>query len=89
MVTAAAQRRPGEALGQAAPPAGPVSLSDPMPPYRTARADALAAFESAYLGKLIEATGGNAAAAARAAKMDPPYLLSLLRRHGRRRGRGR
>ena len=33
---------------------------------------------------LIETTGGNASAAARAANMDRPYLLSLLRRHGLR-----
>jgi DNA-binding NtrC family response regulator len=56
----------------------------PVPPYRAARAEALAAFERSYLRKLIEATGGNASAAARAANMDRPYLLSLLRRHGLR-----
>jgi len=53
-------------------------------PYRAARAEALAAFERRYLRSLIEATGGNASAAARAASMDRPYLLSLLRRHGLR-----
>src|SRR5262245_8018156 len=53
-------------------------------PYRAARAEALAAFERRYLRTLIEANGGNASAAARAASMDRPYLLSLLRRHGLR-----
>jgi DNA-binding NtrC family response regulator len=53
-------------------------------PYRAARSEALAAFERRYLRSLIEATGGNASAAARAASMDRPYLLSLLRRHGLR-----
>jgi DNA-binding NtrC family response regulator len=53
-------------------------------PYRAARAEALAAFERRYLRALIEANGGNASAAARAASMDRPYLLSLLRRHGLR-----
>jgi DNA-binding NtrC family response regulator len=52
--------------------------------YRAARAAALASFERRYLCHLIEATGGNASAAARAANMDRPYLLSLLRRHGLR-----
>jgi DNA-binding NtrC family response regulator len=55
-----------------------------VPPYRVARADALAAFERAYLRRLIASTGGNASAAARTANMDRPYLLSLLRRHGLR-----
>jgi DNA-binding NtrC family response regulator len=73
-----------EELGQPAPPARPLSVSEPVPPYRAARAEALAAFERTYLRKLIEATGGNASAAARAANMDRPYLLSLLRRHGLR-----
>src|SRR5262252_404619 len=53
-------------------------------PYRAARAEALAAFERSYLRRLIETTNGNASAAARAANMDRPYLLSLLRRHGLR-----
>jgi DNA-binding NtrC family response regulator len=69
-----------DGLSQAvAPPSSTV-----VPPYRAARADALAAFERTYLRKLIDATGGNASAAARAANMDRPYLLSLLRRHGLR-----
>ena len=69
-----------DGLSQSIPP--PLSVA--VPPYRAARADALAAFERTYLRKLIDATGGNASAAARAANMDRPYLLSLLRRHGLR-----
>ena len=53
-------------------------------PYREARAHAIAAFERSYLSKLTEACGGNASEAARRAKMDRPYLLSLLRKHGLR-----
>jgi DNA-binding NtrC family response regulator len=58
--------------------------SDTVKPYRLARSEAVIAFERHYLTHLIEATGGNASAAARAAGMDRPYLLSLLRRHGLR-----
>ena len=53
-------------------------------PYRRARSEAIAIFERRYLSHLIEATGGNASGAARAAGMDRPYLLSLLRKHGLR-----
>jgi DNA-binding NtrC family response regulator len=53
-------------------------------PYREARARAVAAFERRYLRKLTEACGGNASEAARRAKMDRPYLLGLLRKHGLR-----
>jgi DNA-binding NtrC family response regulator len=53
-------------------------------PYRAARAKSCAQFEQRYLSKLIAACGGNASEAARRAKMDRPYLLSLLRRHGLR-----
>lgn len=70
-----------------APPAGPdqsglhalLGL-----PYREARARAVAEFERVYLGKLSEACAGNASEAARRAKMDRPYLLGLLRKHGLR-----
>jgi DNA-binding NtrC family response regulator len=64
--------------------ARPAADTADLLPYRAARAEALAAFERAYLRKLIDATGGNASAAARIANMDRPYLLSLLRRHGLR-----
>lgn len=52
--------------------------------YRDARAAALASFEASYLKDLIERTDGNASEAARLAKMDRPYLLTLLRKHGLR-----
>jgi DNA-binding NtrC family response regulator len=52
--------------------------------YRDARADAIAAFERQYLGRLIEECAGNASEAARRARMDRPYLLALLRKHGLR-----
>jgi DNA-binding NtrC family response regulator len=67
--------------------AAPVGLDSaggngaPVEPCRDARADALARFEREYLGNLIEQCGGNASEAARRAKMDRPYLLTLLRRH--------
>lgn len=53
-------------------------------PYREARARAVSAFEQRYLRQLTEACGGNASEAARRAKMDRPYLLGLLRKHGLR-----
>jgi DNA-binding NtrC family response regulator len=70
--------------GGAAAPASTAPGEAIIPPYRVARAEALATFERRYLSRLIEATGGNASAAARVASMDRPYLLSLLRRHGMR-----
>jgi DNA-binding NtrC family response regulator len=53
-------------------------------PYRKARAEVIARFESEYLARLIQLTGGNASEAARRAGMDRPYLLTLLRKHGLR-----
>ncbi|HET9989613.1 MAG TPA: sigma 54-interacting transcriptional regulator [Kofleriaceae bacterium] len=52
--------------------------------YRDARAAALHRFEAEYLRTLIERSGGNASEAARLARMDRPYLLTLLRKHGLR-----
>jgi DNA-binding NtrC family response regulator len=52
--------------------------------YRDARAAALTTFEAEYLADLIERTAGNASEAARLARMDRPYLLTLLRKHGLR-----
>jgi DNA-binding NtrC family response regulator len=52
--------------------------------YRDARATALARFETEYLKSLIDRAGGNASEAARLARMDRPYLLTLLRKHGLR-----
>ena len=56
----------------------------PIDTYRDARAAALARFEAEYLRELVERTGGNASEAARVARMDRPYLLTLLRKHGLR-----
>jgi DNA-binding NtrC family response regulator len=53
----------------------------PLLPYREARAQALAEFELAYLSQMISECRGNASEAARRARMDRPYLLTLLRRH--------
>jgi len=53
-------------------------------PYREARARTIATFELAYLHNLKQLCGHNASEAARHAKMDRPYLLSLLRKHGLR-----
>jgi DNA-binding NtrC family response regulator len=52
--------------------------------YRDARAAALSRFEAEYLRSLIDRAGGNASEAARIARMDRPYLLTLLRKHGLR-----
>lgn len=52
--------------------------------YRDARALALTRFEQVYLRDLMARFDNNASEAARQARMDRPYLLSLLRRHGLR-----
>jgi DNA-binding NtrC family response regulator len=68
-----------------APDSGSLSETGELElPYRAARAKACALFEHRYLSKLIQTCGGNASEAARRAKMDRPYLLSLLRRHNLR-----
>ena len=78
----------GAAVG--APPASATgqAVTDPQVDaelsYRDARAEAVAAFERQWLTALIERSGGNASEAARRAKMDRSYLLSLLKRHGLR-----
>ncbi len=72
-VSKSTSRKPGAAAGVA------TDL-----PYRDARAEALAHFEAAYLRALMDKCANNASEAARLAKMDRPYLLSLLRRHGLR-----
>ncbi|MCA9609201.1 MAG: AAA family ATPase, partial [Myxococcales bacterium] len=75
----------GEAgLDDSGPSVGPPSEDGPLVPYKVARADAIAAFERSYLERLIGDSEGNASEAARRAKMDRPYLLSLLRKHGLR-----
>jgi DNA-binding NtrC family response regulator len=60
------------------------ATASPLLPYREARARALADFELAYLSQAISECRGNASEAARRAKMDRPYLLTLLRKHGLR-----
>ena len=71
----------GELSFDGAQPTPAVSAPDTTIPYRDARAQVLAEFERRYLGDLIAACDGNASEAARRAKMDRPYLLTLLRRH--------
>ncbi|MFO0570421.1 MAG: sigma 54-interacting transcriptional regulator [Polyangiaceae bacterium] len=70
-----------EALLDAAPSS---SVASPTGSYREARALALSEFERSYVTQLIHSCNGNASEAARRAKMDRPYLLSLLKRHGLR-----
>jgi DNA-binding NtrC family response regulator len=70
-VRAATSPAPADPLGEVAP-------------YRDARSRALHRFEADYLRALIDACGGNASEAARRARMDRPYLLTLLRKHGLR-----
>jgi DNA-binding NtrC family response regulator len=66
-------------------PAQPLAAAQgSITPYRDARASALARFEAEYLRTLIERAEGNASEAARIARMDRPYLLTLLRKHGLR-----
>ena len=71
-------------LGGARPAAGVPAAPGAIAPYRDARAAALHRFEADYLSGLIERAGGNASEAARLARMDRPYLLTLLRKHGLR-----
>jgi DNA-binding NtrC family response regulator len=69
---------------QKSSPAATSSDADAIAPYRDARARALHRFEAEYLRALIDGADGNASEAARRAKMDRPYLLTLLRKHGLR-----
>jgi DNA-binding NtrC family response regulator len=71
-------------LGATRPAPLPAQAGAPIETYRDARAAALARFEAEYLRELVERTGGNASEAARVARMDRPYLLTLLRKHGLR-----
>jgi DNA-binding NtrC family response regulator len=64
--------------------AQPLATSTTVAAYRDARAAALHRFEADYLRSLIERAGGNASEAARIARMDRPYLLTLLRKHNLR-----
>ena len=71
-------------LGEAKPKAAGEQSDGTLRTYREARAETLRHFEHRYLSALIESTQGNASEAARRAKMDRPYLVSLLRKHGLR-----
>ncbi|MEO8702698.1 MAG: sigma 54-interacting transcriptional regulator [Kofleriaceae bacterium] len=71
-------------LGGAAAPVPLVAQTGDIAAYRDARAAALHRFEAEYLKDLIDRSGGNASEAARVARMDRPYLLTLLRKHGLR-----
>jgi len=64
--------------------ASPMPAGASVAAYRDARASALHRFEAEYLRTLIDRAGGNASEAARLARMDRPYLLTLLRKHGLR-----
>ena len=56
-------------------------------PFRIAKESAIATFEKAYLGPLIDRCNGNVSQAARAAKMDRMYLHQLAQKHGFKVGR--
>jgi DNA-binding NtrC family response regulator len=62
----------------------PDQKDEPLAPYKEARAAVLGDFEKRYLTQLITECEGNASEAARRAKMDRQYLLTLLRRHALR-----
>jgi transcriptional regulator with GAF, ATPase, and Fis domain len=66
------------------PPVARHETDNAVERYRDAKARAVTAFEKTYLATLLDRAGGNASEAARLAKMDRPYLLSLLRRYGLR-----
>lgn len=53
-------------------------------PYKKARESALHRFERRYFTELMDKCEGNASKAARESKMDRPYMLSILKRHGLR-----
>jgi DNA-binding NtrC family response regulator len=71
-------------LGTGAPRPTSTAAPGAIDTYRDARAAALTRFEVDYLKTLIERADGNASEAARIARMDRPYLLTLLRKHGLR-----
>jgi len=74
----------GELELAAAPATTRTAAAGPIASYRDARAAAVADFEAGYLRTLIARAGDNASEAARLARMDRPYLLTLLRKHGLR-----
>lgn len=65
---------------RAARPGDDVVASTLGLPYKQARASVIRDFEERYVGAILEASGGNVAAAARAAGMDRSYLSSIVSR---------
>ena len=57
-------------------------------PFKIAKDSAVDSFERAYLGALLESSGGNMSKAARTAGMDRMYLHRLVQKHGLRGGGG-
>ena len=80
------QSLPSESeLPSAPPPASGAEVSfDPAVSFRAAKEQATAAWERAYLQKLMEHTTGNLSHAARVAGSDRSHLRDLLRKHGLR-----
>ena len=68
--------------------AGVASPVDISTPFKIAKDSAVDTFERAYLGALLEASGGNMSKAARTAGMDRMYLHRLVQKHGLRGGPG-
>jgi DNA-binding NtrC family response regulator len=56
--------------------------TEPLQPYKDARAAVVREFEFAYLSRLLAEANGNVSQAARVAKMDRSHLIDLLHRHG-------
>jgi DNA-binding NtrC family response regulator len=70
--------------GRADEPAGdePLGIGLDALPLRTAKAELLERFERRYLARLLEATAGNVAEAARRAGVDRGTLFRTIRRYG-------
>jgi len=68
-----------------APPA--ITLDRAIEPFHQARADAVAQFERAYLGLLLQAAGHNVSEAARRSGLDRKNLWLKLKRYGLARAR--
>jgi DNA-binding NtrC family response regulator len=50
-------------------------------PYKEARQELLREFETRYVERLVQSSQGNIAKAAREARVDRTYLLSLIKKH--------
>ncbi|NVB77065.1 MAG: sigma 54-dependent Fis family transcriptional regulator [Kofleriaceae bacterium] len=73
---------PNAHLATGEPAATARDASEPLGPYKDARAAVVGDFERAYLSRLLAEANGNVSQAARIAKMDRSHLIDLLRRHG-------